>query len=143
MTAPVPTFPATVSDAGALELSQAQRQAIKRWCKTLKGQEVEVIVRKRRSKRSLDQNAYFHAVPVELMAEEWGVTHDEAYYLLLAEWKGYKDGPLGRMPNCTSGSKLTKDDFSALITWVLDYGPSEWNVYIPAPDEVEWKGRAA
>lgn len=134
-----PIFPAVISATGILEISDTQKQAIRRWTRTLKGEPVEVIIRKKRVKRSLDQNAYFHAIPVELMAEEWGVTHDEAYYLLLAEWKGYKDGPLGRMPNCTSGSKLTREDFSALITWVLDYGPSEWNVFIPAPNEADWK----
>jgi hypothetical protein len=139
---PVPTFPARVSDAGVLDVSQTQKQAMRRWVRTLKGQDVEIVVRKKQDKRSIDQNAYFHAVPVELMAEEWGVSHDEAYYLLLAEWKGYKDGPLGRMPNVTSGSKLTREDFSALIKWVLDYGPSEWNCYIPAPNEVDLKRTA-
>ena len=140
---PVPTVPARVSDAGVLDVSQTQKAAMRRWVKTLKGQDVEIVVRRKQSKRSLDQNAYWHAIPVELMAEEWGVTHDQAHYLLLGEWKGYTDGPLGRLPNCTSSSKLTVEDFSALITWVLDYGPSEWNVYIPAPNETDWKGAAA
>jgi hypothetical protein len=113
-----------------------------RWCRTLKGRDVEIVVRKKRDPRSLNQNSYWHCIPVELMAEEWGVNHDQAHYLLLGEWKGWTDGPVGRLPNCASSSKLTREEFSQLITWVLDYGPAEWNVYIPAPNETEWKAVA-
>jgi hypothetical protein len=139
---PVPTFPARVSDAGVLDVSQTQRQAMARWCKTLKGQDVEIVVRKKQDKRSLDQNAYWHSVPVRIMAEEWGETPERAHYLMLAEWRGYSDGPKGPLPNCTSSSKLTREEFSELITWVLEWGPSEWNCYIPAPNEVDLKRTA-
>ncbi len=142
MSQPAPVFPARVTDAGKLDVSQTQRQAMARWCKTLKGHDVELVVRKKQDKRSLNANAYWWAVPVAIMAEEWGVQVEQAHYLLLGEWKGYTEGPLGRLPNCASSSKLNKEEFSALISWVLDYGPSEWNCYIPAPGDVELKGAA-
>jgi hypothetical protein len=139
---PAPIFPARVSDAGVLDISATQRQAMSRWCKTLKGHDVEIVVRKKQDKRSLNMNAFWWAVPVAIMAEEWGVQAEQAHYLMLGEWKGYADGPLGRMPNCTSSSKLTREEFSELITWVLDWGPSEWNCYIPEPGSVDLKRTA-
>jgi hypothetical protein len=42
-----PIFPARVSEAGVLDISATQRQAMSRWCKTLKGQDVEIVVRKK------------------------------------------------------------------------------------------------
>jgi hypothetical protein len=137
---PVPVFPARVDAVGTLQISDTQKQQIRRWTKTLKGHDVEVVIRKKSERRSLDANAYWWAIPVAIMAEFWGETPDRAHYLLLGEWKGYSDGPKGeRIPNCCSSSKLTKEEFSALITWVLDYGPSEWNVFIPAPNEADWR----
>lgn len=139
MSKPVPVFPARVDDRGTLHVSETQKQQMRRWTKTLKGHDVEVVIRKKRDPRSLDQNAFWWAVPVAIMAEEWGVDPEQAHYLLLGEWKGWTDGPLGRMANCASSSKLTREQFSELITWVLDYGPREWNCYIPTPGETEWK----
>lgn len=138
MKKPCPVFPVTVKDH-KLVISKTQREQMRRWLRTFQDGEAELIVQRKRNPRSLDQNAYWHAIPVNLMADEWGVSHDQAHYLLLGEWKGYIDGPLGRLPICASSSKLTRDEFSELITWVLDYGPAEWNVYIPAPSEANWK----
>ncbi len=143
MKQPVPLFPARYDDAGVLIVSDTQKQAMRRYGKTLKGHDVEILIRKKQDKRSLNANAYWWAVPVAIMAEEWGVQVEQAHYLLLGEWKGYTEGPLGRLPNCTSSSKLNREEFSELINWMLDYGPSEWNCYIPAPGDVDVRTEAA
>ena len=77
---------------------------------------------------------YWHAVPVEIMARECGVQHDQMHYALLGEWRGYMDGPLGeRMPIVCASRRLAFEDWRDLIDWVLVWGPSERGVVIPEP----------
>lgn len=96
----------------------------------------EIRIRPYKAQRSGAQNAYWHAVPVDLIAEHCGYTHDQMHYALLGEWGGYIDGPHGKpVPRCASSSKLTTEEFSKLIEWVLIWGPAEMGVIIPSPNE--------
>lgn len=87
-------------------------------------------------KRSLDQNAYWWAVPVKLLAEHCGYTDSQMHYALLGECFGYTSGPTGKaVPVKPSSSELTVAEFTQLIEWVLTWGPSELGVIIPGPSE--------
>lgn len=128
-------FVVTVDEAG--HLPEAIRVRIAAVLNGFKGKTVNVEIARHREQRSLDQNAYWHAVPVDLLAERCGYTHDQMHYALLGEWGGYIDGPSGQpVPRIASSSKLTTEEFSKLIEWVLTWGPSEMGVVIPAPSEV-------
>lgn len=128
-------FTVEVNAAGCLPELIRPRIAVV--LKGFAGKTVDVEITRHRDKRSLDQNAYWHAVPVDLLAEHCGYTHDQMHYALLGEWGGYLDGPAGQpVPRIASSSKLTTDEFSKLIEWVLTWGPSEMGVIIPAPNEV-------
>ena len=85
-------------------------------------------------KRSLDQNAYWWAIPVKLLAEHCGYTDAQMHYALLGECFGYTAGPTGKaVPVKPSSSDLTVAEFKQLIDWVLTWGPSELGVVIPDP----------
>jgi hypothetical protein len=100
------------------------------------GKPVEVIIRAPRSKRSLDQNAFWWAEPVRLLAEHCGYTDSQMHYALLGECFGYLAGPAGQaVPAKPSSSDLSVDEFKHLIDWVLIWGPSEMGVVIPSPEE--------
>lgn len=78
---------------------------------------------------------YWHAVPVEICREHFGVQHDPMHYALLGEWRGYMDGPLGeRIPICSASRKLDRAEWTQLIDWVLLWGPIEHGLHIPEPD---------
>lgn len=110
--------------------------------RTVEGQPVEVVIRKPRSKRSLDQNAYWWAVPVKLLAEHCGYTDAQMHYALLGECFGYTPGPTGgAVPVKPSSSDLSVEEFNHLIEWCLVWGPSELGVVIPTPGE--WMQEAA
>lgn len=127
-------FVVEVDETG--HLPELIRQRIAAVLNGFRGKAIDVEIKRHRDKRSLDQNAYWHAVPVDLLAEHCGYTHDQMHYALLGEWGGYIDGPNGQpVPRIASSSKLTTDEFSKLIEWVLTWGPSEMGVIIPAPNE--------
>ena len=87
-------------------------------------------------KRSLDQNAYWWAVPVKLLAEHCGYTDAQMHYALLGECFGYTTGPTGKaVPVKPSSSELSVAEFKQLIDWVLTWGPSELGVVIPDPSD--------
>lgn len=81
---------------------------------------------------------YWHAVPVEICrksAQIGGLQHDAMHYALLGEWRGYMDGPFGQpVPICSASRKLDRGEWVELIDWVLEWGPSEHGLVIPAPD---------
>ena len=110
------------------------------YCRGLGNCAVEVVIRRRRVQRSLDQNAYWWAVPVRLCAESLGYSDVEMHYALLGEcfgWHCRKVGGRRRyLPNVGSSSGLTVEQFTKLIEWVLVWGP-EQGIRIPAPNECE------
>lgn len=123
---------------------RALAQRIMAHLRTVAGQAVEIVVRKPRTKRSLDQNAFWWAVPVELLAEHCGYSRNQMHYALLGECFGYTPGPTGgAVPVKASSSELSVDEFSHLIEWVLIWGPSELGVVIPSPGEWQLQQEAA
>ena len=131
---PIPLWHGTVAD-GRLSLDPSEARDRARWLRGLSGP-VEVIVRRRRERRSLDQNAYWWAVPVALVAAETGYTPEQAHYALLGEYGGYQEGIGGhQVPRLASSAALTRAEFSRMIEWVLDWAPSALGVDVPSPDE--------
>lgn len=106
---------------------------------TMKDKRVEVVVRPIRSQRSLSQNNYWWAVPVELMAEYMGEERQAVHYALLGECFGYHyNAKLGRLvPNKGSSSALTTEEFSQLIEWCPPWALANHGVNIPLPNEVD------
>ncbi len=105
------------------------------YIRTFPGMRIEVKVRTYKPQRSLDQNAYWWAVPVAILSEHTGYEPEQMHYVLLGEWRGYEDGPRGhKVPRCCSSSKLTTAEFTELIEWVQRWA-AELDCQIPAPNE--------
>lgn len=119
---------------GTLKL--LDRGAFRRAVRWMKDGPVVVKVERAKPRRSLDQNAYWWAVPVKLIAEHCGYTDAQMHYALLGECFGYIAGPNGQpVPVKPSSSELTVEEFTHLIDWVLTWAPTELGVNLPAPDE--------
>lgn len=132
-----PIFHGMVNSNGSLRLDSPG--AFRAWLGKLRAKPVEVIVRRLRSQRSNEQNAYWHGVPVRLMAEYMGEDHMSAHYALLGECFGYHHNErLGRLvPNKGSSSALRTEEFSHLIEWCPPWALLNHGVRIPLPNEVE------
>lgn len=135
MRSPQPVFVGFVDQRGKLELDD--RSKFIGHVHSFAGYEVELTIRKRKSQRSLDQNAFWWAVPVAILAEHCGYTPSQMHYALLGECFGYMAGPTGQpIPNVPSSSELNTEQFAHLIDWVLTWAPTELGVTIPEPGQV-------
>ncbi len=132
-----PVFRGKVNAQGNLELER-QVDFWKYLCR-FKEKRVEVVVRRVKSQRSLDQNAYWWAVTVEIMADYMGEERTAAHYALLGECFGYHYNEKLRrhVPNKGSSSRLTTEEFSQLIEWCPPWALENHSVNIPLPNEVE------
>ncbi len=92
----VPIFAGRVTPSGKLLLANTEARLRTDHLRSLVGQEVEVIIRKKRVKRSLDINAYWHAVPFRLLADHWGEDIETTKLLILGECFGWRELGEGR-----------------------------------------------
>jgi len=98
------------------------------------GHEVEIEVRKRRSKRSLRQNAAYHA-SIEPLAEFLGYTTEELKLAMLGGCFGWKNVNGVQLPERLHTSDLNTEEFSDLMAYtmqiaagfdILILDPSQW-----------------
>jgi hypothetical protein len=132
---PVPIFHGRITDDGRLELLENERDRRRTHLQTLAGRPVEVIVRKVRTQRSLDMNAYWHAVPFALLAEYWGEDIETTKLLVLGECFGWREFPDGRIPMKPSTAALTVDEGTHLTNWLPPWAMTKFGVNIPLPNE--------
>lgn len=84
-----PVFTVNVSQGGQLQFPAPDRRALDMLLLTLAGKRVEVIVREKKSRRSLPQNARYWALLTVAAESLWGdrslkdSLHDEIAHLLL------------------------------------------------------------
>ncbi len=133
-------FYGTVTAAGVqLDQERAYQQFAKRkWL----GKPIEVTIRAKRSKRSLDQNAYLHGVIIPMIAEEVGYERHEADQVreaLMGLCFGTHEDKISglQVPNKRS-SKLTTKEFTDLIDWAVRWAATTLGMVIPLPNEVPY-----
>lgn len=98
------------------------------------GDEIEIEIRKRRSKRSLAQNAAYHAA-ITPLAEFLGYTVEELKLAMLGGCFGWKNVNGCQLPERMHTSDLNTQDFSDLMAYtnqiaaehdILILDPSQW-----------------
>lgn len=124
---------AVVDDQGRIHLDKPAEQ--KKFCaEYFNGHEVEVCIRKRRSKRSLKQNAAYHA-SIEPLAEHLGYTVEELKLAMLGGCFGWKNVNGCQLPERMHTSDLDTQQFSDLMAYtnqiaaehdILILDPSQW-----------------
>lgn len=138
---PTPLFTGQVSEMGVLTLEQAETESRRRYLKSLAGQPVEVIIRRRRARRSLDQNAYLWGVAYPVLAEALGYDHHEhelLHYALLSECFGSVYDPRsGITAPARTSSQLTTKEFSNYMEWLVRWAVTEHGCRVPLPGEAE------
>ena len=132
---PIPVFVGQVTAQGRLHLEQ--RGMFRRWLSSLAGKDVELVVRRRRKQRSLQQNAYYHGVIVKILADHFGYRPAELHAALKYEFLRVDPDdrrPLATVRSTTSLSTVEFEDFQERVRqWALE----EHEVLIPLPNEVE------
>jgi len=90
------------------------------------------------SKRTLDQNAYLHAVPFPILAEHFGDSVEGVKLDLMGEKWGWKPSPLDphrMVPVKPSTASMTIEECTEFIDWLIPWAATEHGVLIPLPSE--------
>jgi hypothetical protein len=131
-----PIFSGHVSDCGVLAVHEFRDYA--NHLRSLAGNRVEVIVRKLRSQRSLDQNAYLHGVVFPLIAAEQGDSVEGVKFDLMGEKWGWTMTKGGRhIPVKPHTAEMTVEECTQFIDWVIPWAAQTLNMRIPLPNEAE------
>lgn len=111
--------------------------AFKRLLAQLPVGNLTIRVKELKAQRTLDQNAYLHAVPFPILAEYFGLSVEETKYALMGEKFGWIDNPLGGplIPVKPSTASMTVEECTDFIEWLIPWAHEKWNVSIPLPNE--------
>jgi hypothetical protein len=140
MSSPVATFVGFVREDGSrldFDFPSAYRAFIQR----LAGEEVEIEIRKKRTKRTLKQNAYLHAA-IAPFAEHLGYTVEELKLALLGECFGFHQVGGVTLPMKLHTSGLSTQEFVE-ITELLIQKAAEEGVMILYPEEFKAQKKKA
>ena len=129
-----PIFTATVRGG---KLVHADLNAVKRHLATLDGHDVEFTIKRKRSQRSLDQNAYLHGCVFGPLGEHLGYTMSEMKLLMMGECFGWQTVAGHELPIKSSTSEMTVEEAHHLIEWVGPWALEQFDFHIPLPNEVD------
>ncbi len=127
----VPVFEGIVKD-GKLFLDN--RESFDKYVAGLNGR-VMIEVKKWRKQRTLNQNAFYWAVVIEMLAYELGYSQDEAHEAM--KWQFLKIEIDGKPSTVRSTHDLTTIEFMEYINKIKEWAFNFLNLIIPDPNEVE------
>lgn len=126
------------------KLSLADEDRYRALAKRLPDGEYDVVIEKHVESRTLKQNAYFHAVIVDELAEYWGVDHDDAHELIkqhcnpkIVSVINKETGEVDEQTIAGSTAKLKKDEWGPFIERCQRWAAEKFNVVLPDPNP-EW-----
>ena len=102
------------------------------YLETLEGKWVEVKVQKERSQRSLNQNAYYWGVVIELLANTTGYTPDEMHEV--CRYQFLKSVNRDGLEYVQSTATLSTVDFEHYLENIKQWA-AMLNIIIPDPNE--------
>jgi len=105
------------------------------------GKRVELVVRLRRSQRSVDQNRWLRGVAIKILAEHLGYDrheYEDLHYALMEKCFGTRwNRTLQRQVPKVRSSKMSTREFSDYMEWLVRYAAQEFHCHIPLPNEVD------
>lgn len=133
-------FPGEVSEAAKPRIAPEHLERYRATLAKLAGKRVEFVLRKPKSKRSLDMNAYLHAStgPFRLLADHFGEDMTGIKTALAGECFGwiYSKAAGREVPIKPHTSEWTIEESKYFVDWVIPWAATEHGVIIPLPGEV-------
>lgn len=114
--------------------------AFRAYIKALPDQPIQLVLQRRKSQRSLDQNAWVFGIAYPIIAEALGYDAHEIedlHYALVAKWGGeHFDKRLGAMVPNKRSSKLSTTEYSDYMEWLVRFAATELGgIVVPLPGE--------
>jgi len=130
------------NESGTLHVVPSERARQARYLEALGDCEIEYVIRKRRSKRSVKQLRWWRGIGLPLIARELGYDkheEDSLHYAILAVYGGTTtDRITGQtVPNIAHSGDLSTKEMAAFIEWVVRWASTEHGIYVPLPNEAE------
>ena len=134
---PVPIFEGDIIDK-KLKLLKYEKEAIRRWVSTFKnGTHVDITIKKHKSKRTNDQNAYYWKIVVGILANEFGYEPDEMHMVLREKFLRIHDEKHPDFVIAKSTTKLSTVEFNDYIEKIQRWAAIEHQTYIPDPEKID------
>ena len=135
----IPVWSAVIAE-GVLVLDERAR--FMAYVKAQTDGPVQLVLKRRQSQRSLNQNAWAWGVAYPIIAEELGYDkheHEDLHYALVAKCFGeHFDKRVGAMVPNKRSSKLTTKEFSEYMEWLVRFAATELGgILVPLPNESE------
>jgi len=135
MTTPIFTG---IIEKGTLTLDNPQRYLVQ--LSALNGKKIELILRKRRSQRSLQQNSYYWGVVIEILSKHFGYDPEEMHEALKFHFLKISSDKSPDLVSVKSTTRLSTDEFNEYVNRVVRWAAQEYGVFIPDPRQVEYGG---
>jgi len=97
---------------------------------------IELVLRKKQSQRSINQNNYYWGVVVRILADFCGYTDDEMHQALKIEFLSTKIADDKGLMRVGSTAKLNTDEFVQYTNNIVRWAAETYGVFIPDPHEV-------
>jgi hypothetical protein len=134
----VPIFTGRVTEQAQLVLPANEQSYRHAHLRSLAGKDVEIVIRKRRTQRSLQQNKYLHTVVFPLLAKEFCDSVEGVKFDLMGEkwgWTYTKSG--NHMPVKPHTSEMTVEECTEFIDWVIPWAMTTHGIDVPPPQKAE------
>ena len=129
-----PIFPARVLDGGLLVLDRPKDYG--RYLRMLKGQFVEVIIRKRRTQRSSKANRFYWAAIISPLAEHCGYEQQDMHEVLAMHFLRIEDCPITGAPRRKRTPTCDTKEFSDYVDSCIRLA-AELGVVVVDPQSVD------
>ena len=104
--------------------------------RTLNDGNYELIIRKQKKHRSLQQNAYYWGVVLKILSIETGHTDEEVHQHMKWRFLRKKGGKLETVRSTTDLSTVEMENYLADIRM---FSAQDLNIQIPEPNEVDYE----
>ncbi len=128
-----PVFLARVEE-GKFVFEQTHR--VRQHVRKLEGKLVEVVIRQVRTRRTLRANAFYWAVVIALMGEEFGYEKDEMHEVLAMRFLRIEDCPITGSPRRRRTPECDTKDFAEYVDACIRLA-AEHGICVPEPGEVD------
>jgi hypothetical protein len=102
------------------------------------GKDVELVLRKKKSQRSLNQNAWYFGVIIEVLREHLGYDKDEIHEALKNKFASKTDERTG-LVIVESTARMDTKRFGEYCEQIQRWAAEFLQVYIPDPNQVDYE----
>jgi hypothetical protein len=121
-------------------LNLQNREAFLRYVQTLSGLH-DIIIRKHKKDRSIQQNRYYWGVCLKIISDEIGHSVEELHQMMKLRFLLEKEVEIAgeKYGIAKSTTKLTTAEFETYLENIKRFAAAELGIYIPDPHEVNYQ----